>query len=617
MTPFRDLPIAHKTLILGFAPALVALAFVSVAATVTTYYRAQRTTIEDLNAESALVAENVSAALAFNDPQTAADLVRGFRVKQNVEAVCVFDVREMLFAGFVRAGACPPSLVQAEATFSGRLTHRQDITLGNRQVGSVILVGNLVRLSSWMRMQSSVLVGTLAVALLFAVILNWWLQRSIVDPIESLAATAQEVTERTDYTVRAGGTTNDEVGRLVVAFNAMLERIEQQSRTTATLLEREQEASRLKDQFLASVSHELRTPLNAILGWLQIIRKTSPGPEKLQQALERIDRNAQAQTRVVEDLIDISRIIAGKVHVRTDVVDVAAVLQAAVDVVRPALNAKRVTVVMNRLPGDTLVSGDADRLQQILWNLLSNAAKFTPPAGTVTITLQPQVSTVAVRVEDTGVGIDPSFLPCVFDRFRQADGTTTRQQGGLGLGLAIAKELTELHGGQLIAQSPGLGLGSVFTLILPTLLDIGSHSPAHVPPSAPSTRLDGIRVLVVDDDPDSLQVLGVALATVGADVSRASTGQEAIQRWDEKPGHVLVCDIAIPGIDGFGVWRTIQERTAAGSVMAIAVTAYSSEAVRQATAAAGFCEHIVKPYRLEAVIKAVTGAYDRISHPQA
>jgi signal transduction histidine kinase len=295
------------------------------------------------------------------------------------------------------------------------------------------------------------------------------LQRIISRPIVQLAEAARRIGGDVTATIPHIDAAPDETGQLVHAFGDMMQRISAASAEREGLLEREREASRLKDEFLASVSHELRTPLNAILGWTQILTRTEPTKEVLDKAIASLARSAQAQNRVIDDLLDVSRVISGKMQVNFSPVDLRTVVDAAVDVVAPIAGAKRIALEAELPATECRVSGDFARLRQILWNLLSNAVKFTPAGGDVKVRIQPEGQMWAVSVSDSGVGVPASFIGQAFERFRQADSSSGREYGGLGLGLAIVKELTELHGGQVRAFSAGPNRGATFTVLLPRL----------------------------------------------------------------------------------------------------------------------------------------------------
>jgi PAS domain S-box-containing protein len=369
-------------------------------------------------------------------------------------------------------------------------------------------------------------------------------------------------------------------------------------------------ANRIKDEFLATLSHELRTPLNAIVGWTRLLRSGRLDERTAGRALETIDRNATLQAKLVEDLLDVSRIITGKLRLRIANVDPISIVEAAINSVRPAAEAKAIRVEAQLDSSVGLIAADGDRLQQVMWNLLSNAIKFTPADGHVRVALRRGPSGLAMRVEDSGAGIDPAFLPYVFDRFRQADSSTTRHHGGLGLGLAIVRHLVELHGGTVHADSHGEGRGASFTVRLPWLArgergrtTLPALPTTLVPPleirTAP-TLLGGLRLLIVDDEPDARELLSAALTQMGARVQVVGSADDALAAIEREPPHVLVSDIGMPGKDGYALLQRLREmESAIGSVgrrlPAVAVTAYATaEDVRRALAA-GYDMHVAKP----------------------
>lgn len=369
--------------------------------------------------------------------------------------------------------------------------------------------------------------------------------------------------------------------------------------------------SRMKDEFLATLGHELRTPLNAVLGWAHLLQKGSD-PAELREGLGVIERNARVQAQLIEDLLDMSRIVAGNLRLSVQPVDLHAVIEAALASVRPAADARNVTVrtILDPLAGP--VSGDPGRLQQVFWNLLSNAVKFTPKQGKVEVLLERVNSHVEISVSDTGEGIAPDFLPFVFDRFRQADASTTRQHGGLGLGLSIVKHLTELHGGSVRAKSPGLGQGATFIVSLPVRVTTSDPaSPSRADHADETIMLTGIRILVVDDDPDARDLVRRMLANSGAEVRTAASAAEAVVALREKPPHLLISDIGMPGEDGFGLIRKVRAlpEQEGGRVPAVALTAFAGPEDRRRALLAGFQMHVPKPVEpgeLIAVVASVT-----------
>jgi signal transduction histidine kinase len=412
--------------------------------------------------------------------------------------------------------------------------------------------------------------------------------------------------------------TYDDLERLVEARTAELQkanlelsvevaerrRVEEER---AQLLVREQQANRLKDEFLATVSHELRTPLNAVLGWTRVLRSATVSPTLQERALESIERNAMAQARLIEDILEVSRIVTGKLRLRVRPLDLAHVIDAALDVVRPAADAKSIRLERHIPPGPWPGIGDPDRLQQVVWNLLSNAVKFTPRHGCVSISLEQREGQDQIVVADTGRGIDPAFLPHVFAPFRQADASTTREQGGLGLGLAIARQLVELHGGMVHAESGGLGRGARFIVALPahaadetvaSVLAQASAAPAPQPAPAAAPELAGVRVLMVDDDPDARELVTTTLRFYGADVTAVESAAHALAVLGQVRPDVLLSDIGMSGEDGYSFIRRVRALPAdqGGLVPAVAVTAYAAAGDRARSLAAGFQLHISKPF---------------------
>jgi PAS domain S-box-containing protein len=383
-----------------------------------------------------------------------------------------------------------------------------------------------------------------------------------------------------------------------------------------------QESSRLKDEFLATISHELRTPLTAILGWAHMLRAGQINGESTAKALETIERNARAQGQLIDDLLDVSRIITGKLRIDVRPVDPNSFIESAIEAVQPAAEAKGVRVQKIMDTGAVSVGGDPVRLQQVVWNLLSNAIKFTPRGGRVQVRLERVNSHVEIVVSDTGAGIAPEFLPHVFDRFRQADQRTTRQHGGMGLGLSIVRHLVELHGGSVRAESPGLGEGSTFTVLLPVApvyqAEVASE---RVHPAARDTlpsyecaeRLDGVRVLVVDDEPDTRELLKAGLGQYGADVSAVASASEALEAMAVATPDLLISDIGMPGVDGYELIRQVRGLSAekGGKVQAIALTAYARTEDRLQALRAGYQMHVTKPVELAELVAVASSLVQR------
>jgi len=373
-------------------------------------------------------------------------------------------------------------------------------------------------------------------------------------------------------------------------------------------------ANRAKDEFLAVVSHELRTPLNAIVGWSGMLRRGELTPEKTNQAIEIIDRNAKAQTQLIEDILDVSRIISGKFQLDPRPVPLPQVVQAAVEAVRPTADARQITIKTKIDPHLGPVAGDAVRLQQVVWNLVSNAVKFSSVGGVVDVELSGNTAEIQITVSDSGEGIPAGFLPLIFDRFKQVDSSNSRRHGGLGLGLAIVRHLVELHGGTVRAQSDGLGKGSVFTVTLPC---VGMNSPMMFRTSSPSVvdgnhnkqQLKNIRILNVEDDADARTMLDMVLRDQGADVVSVSSVSEALEVLSNKDSlpRVLVSDLGMPVSDGYDLIRELRSRSSehGGEIPAIAVSGYAAREDVQKALKAGFQMHLKKPFNWEELIDAI------------
>lgn len=384
---------------------------------------------------------------------------------------------------------------------------------------------------------------------------------------------------------------------------------EQQARAQA------EQANRLKDEFLATLSHELRTPLNSILGWTSLLRKQRFNPEKAARALEIIERNAHVQTQLIEDLLDVSRIIRGQLRLNICPVDLNQIIEGAMETVQPAADAKGIELESFLEPAMGSVNGDPDRLQQIIWNLLSNAIKFTSPHGRVSIYLEWLDNAVQIRVQDTGKGLPANVIPYIFDRFRQAEGSTTRSHGGLGLGLAIVRHLVELHGGTVWCESPGPGMGSTFTAQLPMQSLHWQEDETETSTSRLETRdsssttlaLVDRKVLVVDDESDALEYFRIVLEQAGAQVTSAKSVSEALQAIIASPPDVLVSDIGMPEEDGYSLITRVRALEAQGNkfIPAVALTAYAREEDRERALAHGFQLHLAKPVEPDELLAAI------------
>ena len=380
-----------------------------------------------------------------------------------------------------------------------------------------------------------------------------------------------------------------------------------------------EKANRLKDEFLATLSHELRTPLNAVIGWSRMLKSGRLDPESSFHAMEVIERNAWAQKQIIEDILDVSRVITGKLQLHLAPVDLVSVVGAALDAVRPALEAKDIRVETDYQEGARVIAGDADRLQQVIWNLLSNASKFTPAGGTVGIRVGQDKKYAAVQVSDSGPGIAPEFLPHVFERFRQADGSTTRTHGGLGLGLAIVRHLVELHGGIIGVENLTTGSGAVFTVKLPlpsTELTLETQGATEeFEDTLTEIDLAGVRILVVEDDLDALDLITIDLAEHGAIVRGVASASKALELLNSEPFDLLISDIGMADTDGYNLIKQVRnhESSKGANIPAIAVTGYARAQDRIRAIAAGYNTHVAKPVEIRELVTVVKCLTGRIS----
>jgi len=417
----------------------------------------------------------------------------------------------------------------------------------------------------------------------------------------------------------------DERGKLVSVLSLVLDVTARQraEEERAALLVRErdarkhaEEADRLKDEFLATLSHELRTPLTSILGWASMIRNGEVEGSNATRAIETIERNARSQARLIDDLLDVSRIITGNLRLDLHPLNLAPIVNAALDALRPTADVKGITLQTHFEPHECLVKGDPNRLRQVIWNLLSNAIKFTQRGGSVKIDLVCVESTARLTVSDTGEGIPGEFLPYVFDRFRQAEGSISRRQGGLGLGLAVARHLVELHGGRISAESEGLERGSIFTVELPLAQE--RRDPARAEERKREVerrrsrsgvvRLDDLHVLLVEDDDDSRKLLSTMLKRYGATVTATKSAAEALRAFDsEELPDVLISDIGMPDEDGYELIRKLRAMLPekGGQTPAIALTGYASRKDRERALASGYQQHMAKPIEQADIVAAI------------
>jgi signal transduction histidine kinase/CheY-like chemotaxis protein len=598
-TWFQNLPIRRKLFVITLASSALALVLGSGGFFAWDIVQYRREVLRDLSLQARTISENSTAALTFGDHSAAGETLAVLRIHPYIETACMYSADGALFATYFRgrSGVCPTVPAdRIDVEVDKAISVTPIVFEGNRRIGTLLVERGLQDIRDRLAVGGLILMTLFILATVAALAAAARMQRAIADPLLQLAETARDVTATDDYSGRVVPTSTDELGTVVTAFNRMLDRVQQRTDELS-------QANRLKDEFLATLSHELRTPLNAVLGWVRILRSTDATPATQARALEAIERNGRLQASLIEDLLEVSRIVSGKLHLQSVPTDLSAIVAAAADVVQPAASAKEIRLKIDIQARPAMTMGDADRLQQVLWNLLFNAVKFTPAGGEITVTLRRNGGWV-VTVSDTGIGIDPSFLPHIFQPFRQADGSASREHGGLGLGMTIVRHFVELHGGTVTARSDGLGKGATFEVRLPSVLTPEHHAARRpvetqaVTPADPNL-LAGISVLVVDDDEDTRALLAMALESCGAGVRTAGSAAEAMRRFDDAVPDVLVSDIGMAMEDGYELMRRIRTRPplAGGRVPSIALTAYASPADRAAALGAGYDAHVAKPFQ--------------------
>jgi signal transduction histidine kinase len=580
-------------------------------------------TIEDLRTQADILARASAAALSFDDPVAARENLALLRVRPQILGAVIETARGRTFADY-RAASLAPSQV---LTFDpGDLT--DGVRIGGDQIlvvhpivendgpaGRVMILARYElasRVRDYLGILAAVLIGSLTVA----VLLSAALQRAITQPIIAVTEVAHSVMERRDYSLRVPKRSDDEVGYLVEAFNAMLGEVGRRSEAlerTNLSLSREMDerrgaesalrlADRRKDEFLATLAHELRNPLAPLRNALAILKLASADARVTAEAREMMERQLNQMVRLVDDLLDVSRITTGKLSLRREPTDLATVMRGAVDTVMPYLEARRHALKVTLPPQAVHLDADPTRLAQVFSNLLHNAAKFTPPGGRVEVSSDVEGDEVVVRVIDNGIGIARDMLGGVFEMFAQADQSLERAHAGLGVGLTLARRLVELHGGTLSATSEGAGRGSQFIVRLPIAAPaegVRTPAPARASP-APATPH---RVLVVDDNRDFANSLALILRTQGNDVRVAHDGEAALALVDDWRPDIGFLDIGLPKLNGYDLARALRARPATTHMALVAVTGWGQENDRQRAFAAGFDQHLVKPAEPARVIE--------------
>jgi signal transduction histidine kinase/CheY-like chemotaxis protein len=555
----------------------------------------------DLLTQAEVLGRAAAPALSFNDPRTAEKDLSVMQARPRVLAAALYTREGRLFATYTRPRVTAPAFpvsaaAEGYAIADGRMEVYKSVAENNERVGTVYILGVYDpwdHLKDYLAILLLVMVASLAVA----AFLSGWLQAAVTAPILEVASVSHQVMEKRDYSLRVHRTTADEIGELVDAFNAMLAEIGRRAEALRS-------ADQRKDEFLATLAHELRNPLAPIRNALEILRLAGNDPVKAEKAREMMQRQVGQLVRLVDDLIDVSRITTGKLAVRKVVFDLRSALRDAVETARPFIDSRRHALDV-RLPREPLpVDGDTTRLAQVFSNLLNNAAKYTEPGGRIELTAGREGKEIVVSVSDNGIGLAADSIPLIFDMFMQVDRSLDRAQAGLGVGLTLSRTLVELHQGTIEVASPGKGQGSTFTVHLPA--SYTRLEDATGPAGRGANETPGKRVLLADDNADFVNSLGQLLTSRGHEVRIAYDGAEALEAAREFRPEVAFLDIGMPKVHGYDVARRLRDEAATAHCMLVAVTGWGQEGDRAQARAAGFDRHLVKPVdpsEIEAILE--------------
>jgi signal transduction histidine kinase/ActR/RegA family two-component response regulator len=604
-----------KLMLMAGATTLVALLFASVAMLLVDLRTFQRYWVSDLSAQAGIMARVTAPALAFNDASAAQQNLAVLRVRPQIEAAAVYTSSGALFASYTSSpdeAHLPAHPGQPGYVIErGELVVYQHIVENGELLGTVYLrsrYGLLERLASY----AAILVAVMAAALVIAALVARRMQAGITQPLAAVTSVAREVMQRRDFSVRVPAQPSGEIAVLVDAFNDMLAEIGRRAdalqlsnRTLEhemQVRERAEEALRVadkrKDEFLATLAHELRNPLAPIRTGLDILRLRSGDAAATQRATDIMERQLRQMVRLVDDLLDVSRINTGKLAIKMGRVELKAVVNDALEVVRPFIELHGHDLSIELPDRPVFLHGDATRLAQILSNLLNNAAKYTDRGGRVTLSAHVEDKTLVVDVADTGIGLAPGMLDQVFEMFVQVDSTLERTNAGLGVGLSLARRLVELHGGTITASSEGVGRGSRFTVRLPIVVD---PEPPTKPTPAAFISAETWRILLADDNVDFVNSIGALLSAMGHSVVITHTGPDALTAAARFCPDYAFLDIGLPQMSGYDLARGIRKLPCGAMTILIAVTGWGQEKDRQLAFEAGFDHHLVKPVRFEQI----------------
>jgi signal transduction histidine kinase len=582
--------VRRKVMLLVLVTTMMALGLSALALVVYDLGDYERQWTNDLNLQAEILARASAPAMQFNDPQTATNDLRLIRVRPRVLEVALYDNQGQPFATYLQPGVKAEGFPQRPradgfAVESGQIKLFRRVVENGEPLGTIYLralYNPWDRLRDYLTIIGVVMVASLAVAAL----LSGWLQSTITAPILEVARVSRAVIEKRDYSLRARKTTEDEIGELVDSFNAM---ISETGRRAAAL----READKRKDEFLATLAHELRNPLAPLRNAVEILRVARDNPDMSAKALAMLERQLNQMVRLVDDLLDVSRITTGKLAVRKSVIELQAAVRDAIETVHPFIDSRQQTLELD-VPADPIaIDADSTRLAQVFANLLHNASKYTQPGGRIKLTVETEGDTVVVRVRDTGVGLDPASIASIFEMFMQVDRSLTRVQAGLGVGLTLARRLVALHGGTLTAHSEGVGKGSEFIVRLP-LAGAQLADEAQPGPRAEGDR-QARRILLADDNVDFANSLAALLASRGHEVRIARDGAEALRTAADFGPDFAFLDIGMPKVHGYEVARRLRSDPETSDCILVALTGWGQEDDRKRAREAGFDRHLVKP----------------------
>ena len=603
MTRYFGRSLRRKVTALVLGTTLLALGLAGAALVLYDVRAYERQGTADLATQADVVARASAPALSFGDRRTAEKDLSMLQARPRIIAAALYTRDGELFASYVATGELSRGF-PASAGAEGHEVHGGEIELFRRVVENGEAIGTIYmratydpfsRLVGYLSIIGVVMIASLAAATLMLS----RLQRAITQPILDVARVSREVVDKRDYSQRVRKTSEDEVGALVDAFNAMIAEVGR--RTDALKL-----ADQRKDEFLATLAHELRNPLAPVRNALEILKIAGDDPAKSLRAREMMERQLAQMVRLVDDLLDVSRITTGKLGVKKSVVDLRDVVSDAVEIVKPFIDARNHRLDIT-VPGEPVaVDGDRTRLAQVLSNLLNNAAKYTPPGGRIELALARDDYHGILRVRDNGIGLTPESISRIFDMFVQVDRTLERSQAGLGVGLTLARRLVELHGGSIDVASAGVGQGSEFTVRIP--LTLGRMETAGASAASATSGPPRRRVLLADDNADFVNSLGELLMARGHEVRIAHDGVEALAAADEFAPDVAFVDIGMPKVHGYEVARQLRQKEATRKCLLVAVTGWGQENDRRRAREAGFDRHLVKPVSpadIEAIVEGV------------